>query len=207
MFHGADLLLHSLLVYGIVVVCGDSCTYLVEEYLKNGDLVADALEVCRDAQKFAEGISLFPCDVVFAESWSRQALSNCFMSRIVCSQGGTPDGEKDRLQGVSCGKVEREFVERRAGKGELAFMWHLLLPIILLECRRWTCGFTLGAWFVLICIEGVQPWWWCWLCVAGTKFLYICCQLLFRCDQGVLCGGRGGVEVGYACYKLQVVYC
>ena len=53
----------------------------------------------------AQKASHFSKPCYLAESGSVEALGDCFVSSIVCSPVVTPDGRRDSLQGVGCGKV------------------------------------------------------------------------------------------------------
>ena len=47
---------------------------------------------------------MFPHSVVLVESGSGEAFGDCFVRRMVCNISVTPDGRRERHQGVSCGK-------------------------------------------------------------------------------------------------------
>ena len=59
---------------------------------------------------------MFPRCVVFAQSVSVEAFSDCFVSSMVCSIGVNQDGRRDSRQGAIC---EKEMLNdlRNAGTG------------------------------------------------------------------------------------------
>ena len=67
-------------------------------------MVLDALKVGWDVQPCTSCVPLFPRCVVFAQSGSGEAFSDCFVGSMLCTFGVTPDVRRDSRQGISCGK-------------------------------------------------------------------------------------------------------